>query len=74
MLLMRYFIISTPMVASVPGSPSARGGEEEERAWYQLCMHAQVLPRFWVNHILSVHPPSPKRDVVVNNYAKSAVE
>ena len=33
----------------------------EENMVYQPCTHAQVLPRFWVNRILSVHPPSPKR-------------
>ena len=48
-------------VASFPGSPKARAEEKKRRAWYQPSTHAQVLPRFWVNRILSVHPPSPKR-------------
>ena len=49
------------VVASFPGSPKARAEEKKRRAWYQPSTHAQVLPRFWVNRILSVHPPSPKR-------------
>ena len=47
-------------VASFPGSPKARAEKKKRRAWYQPCMHAHVLLRFWVNHILSVHPASPK--------------
>ena len=42
-------------LASFPGSPKARV-EKKRRAWYQPCTHVQVLPRLWVNCILSVHP------------------
>ena len=39
------------------GSPKARVEEKKKRrAWYQPCTHVQVLPRLWVNCILSVHP------------------
>ena len=52
-------------LASFPGSPKVRAEEKKRRAWYQPCTHVHVLPRFWVNRTLSVHPPSPKRDVII---------
>ena len=56
-------------VASFPGSPKACAEKKKKRALYQPCTHAQVLLRFWVNGILSMHPLSPNvitRDVIIN--------
>ena len=47
------------VVASFPGSPKEHAEVKERRGWYQPCTHAQVLSRFLVNCILSMHHPSP---------------